>query len=861
MDKTTASHAVSPTTQTAHEWLDVIAHWLPAQLPIKDFIHHNTLHAFQHRPFEVAVEEAGAFFGAKSLESFEFYRQKFNDGKITIPALETVLKRTFSDKSEQQAWKSKLLNETFEEPPVPAGAAFHGLRSAWHEKYGLDLDSLTHPILFRLLSNFLDQGVALWEMPESDKGFFAAVMHLVQQSFLPLVPLSDKSLRPYRTMTPDQVIDLCLERIVLKSEDRPRYVLEMLLRHPGWSGMVYQVECSPGSLLERKSITLRQAVAIELLIELGWLYRKLGEGFTPLSLKHTLDWHPKQLASFTQEQRAKSLWHQAFEQSFYSEVFNSLYTNMLYSDGTVRDGGGQDKTPTVQAAFCIDDRECGIRRHLEEIWSEVETFGVAGFFGIDVMYQGVDDCYPAQHCPIVLKPKYLVRSKHSGTGPRKAKRLRHFHLDHGANTLFRGYLISQVLGFWSAVRLAFQVFSPTPSFATATSLSKVELDSELHLLRESDEVTPDGLLLGFNHAEMADRVAGLLKQIGCTKTFSELFVITAHGASSTNNPHFAAYDCGACSGKPGAPNARSFAMMANDPKVRVLVAERGVRIPDTTYFLGAMHDTTRDEIVWFDEHLVPARLRPLLANYRAKFKDALERNAKERCRRFLQLPADLTPAQAHQEVARRSAAIFEPRPELNHATNAMLVVGRRKWTRGLFMDRRSFLNSYDATQDPEGVILTNILSAAVIVCSGINLEYLFSRVDSEVYGAGTKLPHNVFGLIGVANGVQGDLRTGLPTQMTEAHDPIRLLTIVEQTPEVALKAAQRNPVVWEVIKNLWSFYACIDPVTKKISMFDGHKMVEVVFDPSNRVDSVQNSLAIVAKGSENLPLVRLKGAF
>ena len=145
MDKTTASHAVSPTTQTAHEWLDVIAHWLPAQLPIKDFIHHNTLHAFQHRPFEVAVEEAGAFFGAKSLESFEFYRQKFNDGKITIPALETVLKRTFSDKSEQQAWKSKLLNETFEEPPVPAGAAFHGLRSAWHEKYGLDLDlSLIH---------------------------------------------------------------------------------------------------------------------------------------------------------------------------------------------------------------------------------------------------------------------------------------------------------------------------------------------------------------------------------------------------------------------------------------------------------------------------------------------------------------------------------------------------------------------------------------------------------------------------------------------------------------------------------------------------------------------------------------------
>ena len=40
------------------------------------------------------------------------------------------------------------------------------------------------------------------------------------------------------------------------------------------------------------------------------------------------------------------------------------------------------------------------------------------------------------------------------------------------------------------------------------------------------------------------------------------------------------------------------------------------------------------------------------------------------------------------------------------------------------------------------------------------------------------------GLIGVANGIDGDLRPGLPSQMIEVHDPVRLLIIVEHSPEV-----------------------------------------------------------------------------
>jgi len=75
------------------------------------------------------------------------------------------------------------------------------------------------------------------------------------------------------------------------------------------------------------------------------------------------------------------------------------------------------------------------------------------------------------------------------------------------------------------------------------------------------------------------------------------------------------------------------------------------------------------------------------------------------------------------------------------------------------------------------------------------LEYYFSHVDNERYGAGSKLPHNVACLLGVMSGHASDLRTGLPRQMIEIHEPMRLLILVEATPERLLDIARRQPEV------------------------------------------------------------------
>ncbi len=752
-------------------------------------------------------------------------------------------------------------------------------RDLLYETTGSDIDDVVNEILIRFCAAFLDQGFSNWSLPERDAGFFAAFHSLystgkTMEWWLKGLPAELKRIAQEK-MTPLEIIADSLQQLGLAEEDYEEYISQTLLALRGWAGMIWQMETNAEwTVRPAPAGTLVEYLAVRLLLErfaVSAFYRQTTKGNIPLNQIHATlkdrqrgstrvsaderayllfqlaqvrGWNPcelhqqneeawtrliKEIETFNGFERRR-IYHLAYERRYRHQTLDAVALLAKQARDS-RVDPEKAQRPLFQLVTCIDDREESFRRHLEEVVPECETLAAAGFYAVAMYFRGVTDAHFRPLCPVSIKPDHYVTEEvaysltATSQSREEARRIlgaasHRWHL--GSRSLMGG-IITSVLGSLASIPMVTRILFPRTTAQAKKlfgSLIQPPAVTELHLHREAETPGPEESHLGYSLNEMADIVERILQDIGLTKNISRLVLFVGHGSGSLNNPHESAYNCGACSGGRGGPNARAFSKMANDPQIRKMLAERGLKIPDDTVFISAYHNTCDEDVIYYDLDSIPRSHRKEFEQVRDYIVEARARNAHERCRRFESADLAMPVSKSLEHVEARAEDLSQARPEYNHATDALCFVGRRDWSRNLFLDRRAFLTSYDPTQDDEqATILARILAAAIPVCAGINLEYYFSTVDPDGYGCGSKLPHNVTSLLGVMEGAASDMRPGLSRQMVEIHEPVRILFVIETTKQQMLGIMKDNPTIDILVRNEWLQLAILDPDSAEISVF------------------------------------------
>lgn len=793
---------------------------------------------------------------------------RFDDSKI-----ENWGESTWEAFTLETIWRLCLLGvDRLPEPASPT-TPFVRHRDMLKRAAGVDADWWVHSVLIRFCAAFIDQGLSRWPLPAREKGFLHAFCSLYRQAGGP----PDRWLEGIREEVARiqdanigalESIGESLAVLGLAPEEWDSYLTSTLLSLRGWGGMILQIEDRPDRVanpVPRGSLT--EFLAVRLLLDrlaLAHIGREVLDYEGPLSglreflcrhlpptapqsveqrafpifqLAQVLGWTPDELAQLSPGQW-ETLLHEIeqFDETNRRRVFHLAYERRFYHqtlDALALHKRRKPVSPRFQLMTCLDEREESFRRHLEEIAPDCETFSAAGFYAIPMYYRGATDAHFVPLCPIVITPQHWVEEQAEDEGIGAHQRLRRTHrvigsaalgAHVGSRSVALGAVITSTLGILASVPLVARVLFPRLTARVRRTFGHVvgrQPRTRIKLSRPP-ECSPieQKQKRGFTLEEMVDMAERLLRDVGLIDGFSRLVFTLGHGSFSLNNPHKSAYDCGACGGTPGAPNGRAAAELINDRRVRAGLRAKGIHIPETTWFVGGFHNTCDDSTTFFDLDRIPESHRAEFERVREEIDRACERNAHERCRRFLSAPLTMTFAEAKQHVEGRSEDLAQTRPELGHATNAICHVGRRERTRGLYFDRRNFLTSYDPSQDDEnGTILGRTMAAIFPVCGGINLEYFFCHVDSAGYGCATKLPHNITALLGVMDGAASDLRTGLPWQMTELHEPLRLLIVCETTPAIMMKVLNGNPAGKTMTDNGWVQLAVQCPHTNEIWLY------------------------------------------
>ena len=797
---------------------------LPTHYPLETFIAVNPLAGLESMPFEQAIRRAADLYGSRGTLGEDAFRALHAAGRITDDDLDQVLRRRFPNLvagpdlslggitlSPMELLRTDLL---FGTGTPEAGRRFRTRAEDRAPAVAAAVDAQTAKWCAAYF------GDAAWPMPGREHGFFAA--------WRALAP-ADRSVRrearrdlrrvPERA---DDAILGALSRLGIGEDARIGYLQAHLTRMPGWAAHVLWCSgrCAGFDIVDYLAMRLTYEVAL-LAHDRGAVRSHGVDGSATMPSARQRAAHLAAVRGLTEvgedELAAAARVLTALPVTAREMMWQNAF-EAHYRDGLLRalDSAGQPAATErahTQLVSCIDTRSEGLRRHLESLGG-YQTLGFAGFFAVAIRFTGLLGGAPSDLCPVLISPNHDIAER-PAPGDRDAAERRASGIARmaGAESAFHAakeslaapFTLAEAAGWAAAPLAAAKTLAPGVSGTVRRQLRDALAPAaptvvDLQAMPDDDQVL---------FAQVA------LTTMGLNSGFGRLVVLCAHGSSTENNPYQAALDCGACGGQAGAPNARTATAILNRPEVRAGLRGAGIEIPDDTWFVAAQHDTATDRVALLDLHLVPDSHRPDIERLDRDLARAGAGLAAERC---AALPGATRPRslrRAARHVQTRSQDWAQVYPEWGLAGNAAFVVAPREVSRGIDLQRRVFLHSYDADVDTDGTALETILTAPLVVAQWINCQYYFSAVSPQVFGAGTKTIHNVVGTAGVIAGHTGDLQLGLPWQSvhdgrTLLHEPMRLLAVVQAPLARIEDIVDRNPILQRLFGNGWVALAARD---------------------------------------------------
>ena len=639
-----------------------------------------------------------------------------------------------------------------------------------------------------------DRGQAAWPSPWKGLPLYEAWLRRASRSKrLDRLGIKGfRSLMGFLPSEPRQAIRSLLEMLEMPQQHWHGILMSQMMSISGWASFIrfqtWNMETPP-----RTTEDLVGLLAIRLTCDVALAKSHNLQDVVPLLVKT-----PPSATKPLQSVLARYLVQRASEVHYRRKLLDQINRR----DTPVLPSTRQKR---LHMAFCIDVRSEVYRRHLEAQNEAIRTSGFAGFFGMPLEFVRLGASWGAAHCPVLITPSFTVEESLQGAPEHRTESVaayrKQLRKQRKAWKVFQTSSIScfsyvESLGLGYVWKLFTDSLGLTPPVSDPShdGLSQQEVNQLGPDLDRGDFPLPIE-----SRVELAE---GMLRNLGLVDQFADVIALCGHASTMVNNPYHAGYDCGACGGHSGEPNARVAASILNDPDVRSSLAEKNIRIPENTWFIAAVHRTTTDEIEFFETSNVPDSHRPLLGQVKKWTAAASEAARHERSGRMQNASGD--------SILYRSRDWSEVRPEWGLAGNAAFIVGDRRHTTSENLQGRVFLHDYSVETDPTGNVLQAIMTAPMVVTSWINLQYYASAADNQAFGSGSKVIHDVVGQLGIAEGNGGDLRTGLPWQAVHdgqrfQHEPLRLLVVIEAQREAVTSILTAHENLHALVTHGWIY--------------------------------------------------------